>query len=258
MRILTVSPPSRIVWIYAWTASRTSCERFPCDVLPFRNSSISSRFSFSSRSVIRSFSSIRIPRLNRGKGYDEVIHHSAQLWRVVRRILEHGTYTCCQLSYDVGQRASIAARNHAQNGPGIFILYAIWKTPLRSHKPGSIHAPIRREKLYENRSYVHAWRRSHVPAAVDGKGRSPAAPRDEAFDLDRGPGQSPIAPPSGLRKRGRTRSSARRRTPGAWRNRATCRRSRRSGNPRGSGNTCTSRARMPAARSGTPPCRIHT
>src|SRR2546426_5418042 len=78
MRILTVSPPSRIVWIYAWTASRTSCERFPCDVLPFRNASISSRFSFSRRRVIRSFSSIRIPRLNRGKRYDEVIHHSAQ------------------------------------------------------------------------------------------------------------------------------------------------------------------------------------
>src|SRR2546422_1652571 len=78
MRILTVSPPSRIVWIYAWTASRTSCERFPCDVLPFRNSSISSRFSFSRRRVIRSFSSIRFPRLNHGKGYDDVIHHSAQ------------------------------------------------------------------------------------------------------------------------------------------------------------------------------------
>src|SRR5213593_3761608 len=78
MRILTVSPPSRIVWIYAWTASRTSCERFPCDVLPFRNASISSRFSFSRRRVIRSFSSIRFPRLNHGKRYDEVIHHSAQ------------------------------------------------------------------------------------------------------------------------------------------------------------------------------------
>src|SRR5712691_7025232 len=50
--------------------------------------------------------------------------------RVVRRILGHGTYTCCQLSYDVGQRTSIAARNHAWNGPRIFILYAIWKTPL--------------------------------------------------------------------------------------------------------------------------------
>src|SRR5947209_10355177 len=78
MRILTVSPPSRIVWIYAWTASRTSCERFPCDLLPFRNASMSSRFSFSSRRVIRSFSSIRIPRLNRENRYDEVIHHSAQ------------------------------------------------------------------------------------------------------------------------------------------------------------------------------------
>src|SRR2546427_3067927 len=166
MRILTVSPPSRIVWIYAWTASRTSCERFPCDVLPFRNSSISSRFSFSSRSVIRSFSSIRIPRLNRGKGYDEVIHHSAQFWRVVRRIQRHGTYTCCQLSYDVGQRASIAARNHARNGPRIFILYAIWKTPLRSHKPGSIHAPIRREKLYAHRSYVRACRRRQADGAL--------------------------------------------------------------------------------------------
>ncbi len=179
-------------------------------------------------------------------------------WRVVRRILGHGTYTCCQLSYDVGQRASIAARNHAWNGPRIFILYAIWKTPLRSHKPGSMNAPIRREKLYENHPYVRAWPRSHVPAAVDGKGRSPAAPRDEAFDLDRGPGQSPVAPQSGLRKRGRTRSPARRRTPGASRNQATFRRLRRSGNPRGSENTCTSRARMPAGRSGTRPCRIRT
>src|SRR5437016_9047960 len=212
---------------------------------------LSTSFRWSSISFTRS-------RLNRGKRYDEVIHHSAQFWRVVRRILEHGTYTCCQLSYDVGQRVSIAARNHAQNGPRIFILYAIWKTPLRSHEPGSIHAPIRREKLYENRSYVRAWRRSHVPAAVDGKGRRPAAPRDEAFDLDRGPGQSPVAPQSGLRKRGRTRTPAPRRTPGGSRNRATCRKSRRSGNPRGSENTCTSRARMPAARSGTPRCRIRT
>src|SRR6266705_1606689 len=170
--------------------------------------------------------------------------------RVVRRILGHGTYTCCQLSYDVGQRASIAARNHAWNGPRIFILYAIWKTPLRSHKQGAMNGPIRREKLYENRSYVRAWPRSHVRAAVDGKGRSPAAPRDEAFDLDRGPGQSPVAPQSGLRKRGRTRSPARGRRPGASRNRAICRRSRRSGNPRGSERRYTSPARTPAGRSG--------
>src|SRR5436309_10085443 len=37
-------------------------------------------------------------------------------WRVVRRIQGHGTYTLCQLSYDVGQRVSIAPRNQAWNG----------------------------------------------------------------------------------------------------------------------------------------------
>src|SRR3989441_1614812 len=256
MRILTVSPPSRIVWIYAWTASRTSCERFPCDVLPFRNSSISSRFSFSSRRGIRSFSCIRIPRLNHGNRYDEVIHHSRNFRRVGRRILAYGTYSLCQLSYDVGQRASIVARSQAWNGPRIFILYAIWKTARRSHELAAIHPSMPREKLYENRPYVRAWPRSPVPAAVDGRSRRPAAPRDEAFDLDHGPGLSPVAPPSGRRKGGRTRSPARRRRPGASQNRATYGRLRRSGNPRGSGSTCTSPARTPAGRNGIPPCRI--
>src|SRR5438552_2584269 len=55
------STPSRMAWMYAWTASRTSWERFPWDVFSFKNASISSRFSFSSRSVIRSFSSIPDP-----------------------------------------------------------------------------------------------------------------------------------------------------------------------------------------------------
>src|SRR5206468_9963095 len=147
MRILTVSPPSRIVWIYAWTASRTSCERFPCDVLPFRNASISSRFSFSSRRVIRSFSYIRIPRLNYVNGMTRSYTIPRNFWRVVRRIQGHGTYTLCQLSYDVGQRVSIASRNQAWNGPRIFILYAIWKTARRSDERGAINAPIPREKL---------------------------------------------------------------------------------------------------------------
>ena len=179
-------------------------------------------------------------------------------WRVVRRIQGHGTYSLCQLSYDVGQRVSIAPRNQAWNGPRIFILYAIWKTARRSDERGAINAPIPREKLYENRSYVRAWPRSPVPAAVDGRSRRPAAPRDEAFDLDRGPGLSLVAPPSDRRKRVRTRSPARRRRPGASQNRATCGRLRRSGNPRGSGSTCTSRARTPAGRNGIPPCRIRT
>src|SRR5947208_15803669 len=70
-------------------------------------------------------------------------------WRVVRRIQGHGTYSLCQLSYDVGQRVSIAPRNQAWNGPRIFILYAIWKTARRSDERGAINAPIPREKLYE-------------------------------------------------------------------------------------------------------------
>src|SRR5206468_7669873 len=63
-------------------------------------------------------------------------------WRVVRRIQGHGTYSLCQLSYDVGQRVSIAPRNQAWNGPRIFILYAIWKTARRSDERGAINAPI--------------------------------------------------------------------------------------------------------------------
>src|SRR6266571_9193992 len=55
--------------------------------------------------------------------------------RVVRRILRHGTYTCCQLSYDVGQRVSIVARNRAWKSLSIFILYAKWKTPLVDDEP---------------------------------------------------------------------------------------------------------------------------
>src|SRR2546430_9930615 len=183
MRILTVSPPSRIVWIWAWTASRTSCERFPCDVLPFRNSSISSRFSFSSRSVIRSFSSIRIPRLNRGKRYDEVIHHSAQFWRVVRRILGNGTYTCCQLSYDVGQRPPSRLEITPRMGLGFLFGMPYGRRLCGATNPGRSTLRFPREKLYENRSYVRAWPRSHVPAAADGKGTSLAAPRDEPFAL---------------------------------------------------------------------------
>src|SRR5437879_11466642 len=42
-----------------WTASRHSCERFLYPGLSARNWSINSRFFCSSRSVIRSFSSIR-------------------------------------------------------------------------------------------------------------------------------------------------------------------------------------------------------
>src|SRR2546427_11688534 len=60
--------------------------------------------------------------------------------RVVRRILGHGTYTCCQLSYDVGQRASIVSRNRAWNGRPLFILYAKWKTPLGDDEPVDRHS----------------------------------------------------------------------------------------------------------------------
>src|SRR5947209_2875241 len=151
MRILTVSPPSRIVWIYAWTASRTSCERFPCDVLPFRNASISSRFSFSSRRVIRSFSSIRIPRLNHVNRYDEVIHHSAQFLACCAPY--PGARYIYSLSIVIRRRTKglHRASKPGVEWPQIFILYAIWKTARRSDERGAINAPIPREKLYENR-----------------------------------------------------------------------------------------------------------
>src|SRR5207245_11540660 len=90
-------------------------------------------------------------------------------WRVVRRILRHGTYTCCQLSYYVGQRASIVARNCAWIDGSIFILYVKCKTPLIPVERGRLVPRMRREKLYENRSYVRAWPRSYVEPAVKRK-----------------------------------------------------------------------------------------
>src|SRR2546428_9108981 len=192
MRILTVSPPSRIGWIYARTASRTCWERFPCDVLPFRNASISSRFSFSRRRVIRSFSSIRIPRLNRGKRYDEVIHHSAQFSACCPPY--PGARYIYSLSIVIRRRTMGLHRRSASclEWPFDFILYAKWKTPLVGDERGRSALRIRREKLYENRSYLRAWRRSRLDPALDGTSPRPAEPPSAVVALDRGPGRRPV------------------------------------------------------------------
>jgi len=174
--------------------------------------------------------------------------------RVVRRILGHGTYSLCQLSYDVGQRVSIASQNRAWNGPRIFILYAKWKTALRSHEPGPVNPPIPREKLYENRSYLRACRRRRDDGAAARQSRGPVEPGPDSDARDCGRGPSPVAPGSGVRKRARNRRAARRRNP--RREQATCGKSRPGGNPHGTGRMCTSRARTPAGRNGIPPCRI--
>src|SRR6266571_3073170 len=249
MRILTVSPPSRIVWIYAWTASRTSCERFPCDVLPFRNSSISSRFSFSRRRVIRSFSSIRFPRLNHGKGYDEVIHHSAQF------------SACCPpypearyiylLSIVIRRRTKGLHRRSESCLESPFDFYFVCQMEDASwrRRTGRSALRIRREKLYENRSYVRLWRGRRADPALDGKGPRPAAPR-AVVALDRG--RRPVDHQRGGGRRGPTLAHARRESFAAAGDRSTCGRSKPSGNPRGSANTYTSRARTPLGRSGTP------
>src|SRR2546422_11126129 len=47
-------------------------------------------------------------------------------WRVVRRIQRDGTYSLCQLSYDVGQRVSIGARNQA---PGFLFCMPYGRRP---------------------------------------------------------------------------------------------------------------------------------
>ena len=174
--------------------------------------------------------------------------------RVVRRIQGHRTYTLCQLSYDVGQRASIGSQNRAWNRPHIFILYAEWKTALRRPEPGSANPPIPREKLYENRSYVRACPRSRAGDAVARPSRDRAEPRHDLGVLDRGRSPSPLAPSSGVRKRARTRDAGRRQSP--WRERSACGRSKPSGNLHGSASTYTSHARTPAGRNGIPPCRI--
>ncbi len=176
--------------------------------------------------------------------------------RVVRRIQRHGTYSCCQLSYDVGQRVSIAGRHRAWNDLSTFILYAKWKTPFTRDEGGSIDAPIPREKLYENRSYLRACPRRQADGAVARRSRDHAAPRPDGIALDYGRGPSPVAPMSGVRKGARTCRVAWWQSP--ERGQATYGRSRPSGNPRGSGTTFTSRARTPAGRNGTPRCRTRT
>src|SRR5712691_5853768 len=178
--------------------------------------------------------------------------------RVVRRIQRHGTYSCCQLSYDVGQRVSIAGRHRAWNDLSTFILYAKWKTPFTRDEGGSIDAPIPREKLYENRSYLRACPRRQADGAVARRSRDHAAPRPDGTALDYGRGPSPVAPPFDVRKRGLAGDRARRQSPEGPRGRATCDRSRPSGNPRGSERRHTSHARTPAGRNGTRPCRIRT
>ncbi len=178
--------------------------------------------------------------------------------RVIRGILKHGTYTCCQLSYDVGQRVSIAARNRAWNDRSIFIWYAKWKPPLVADERGRAALPILREKLYENRSYVRAWPRSCVEPAVGGKRPKPAELRSAAVAPDRGPSRRPVDLSPGVGKRDLIPAPARRRSLGAAEDRSTCGRSRPSGNPHGSANMYTSRARRSVGRSGTPPCRTHT
>ena len=178
--------------------------------------------------------------------------------RVVRRILRHGTYTCCQLSYDVGQRGSIVARRHAWKGRSIFIPYAKWKAPLIPVERGRSVLRIRREKLYENRSYVRAWRRSRAEPAVGGKSRKPAALPSAAVVLDRGPSRRPVDRSPAVGKRRPGRGPAGQESLGAAPDRSTCGRSSPSGNPRGIANTYTSRARNPGGRNGTPPSRIRT
>jgi len=178
--------------------------------------------------------------------------------RVIRGILKHGTYTCCQLSYDVGQRVSIAARNRAWNDRSIFIWYAKWKPPLVADERGRAALRIPREKLYENRSYVRAWPRSWIEPAVGGKRPNPNARPSAAVAPDRGPSRRPVDLSPGVGKRGPIPAPGRRRSLGAEQDRSTCGRSRPSGNPRGSANTYTSHARRSVGRSGTPLCRIRT
>jgi len=61
---------------------RTSFERFPNDAFASRNAFDQSRFSFSSRSVIRSFFVIQIPSPRPREEYDAVIHPACDFWRV--------------------------------------------------------------------------------------------------------------------------------------------------------------------------------
>src|SRR2546425_990093 len=70
---------------------------------------------------------------------------------------------------------------------------------------------IRREKLYENRSYVRAWRRSRLDPAVGAKGPRPAAPPSAVVALDRGPGRRRVDRRGCGRRRGHARARRRRR-----------------------------------------------
>src|SRR2546428_228685 len=245
--------------MYAWTASRTSAERFPCDVFSFKNASISSRFSFSSRSVIRSFSSIQVPRPDRGNPYDEVIQHSARF------------LACCPpypgprylypLSIVIRRRTKGLHRPAKSAAVGDFDFYFVCQIEDAKILAADTQnrGVLRREKLYEKRSYLRAWRRRPARGVAGNRRLGPLArPQSGRPGLLRGRSRVLVENPSSQRDLDRAgdRPPVGLQSPHARSTRLTFGGSSRNGRRLGRRPACTSPRRTRLGRNGTRTGRI--
>ena len=174
-------------------------------------------------------------------------------------ILGDGTYTLCQVSYDVGHgppsRRKLAFRAGGSFYPVCRIKEASFSLPKSPRARAS-----RTRKLYANASYGRVWRVENRPLAVARPGadrprrmrnRLPIGPAGRReLGLDRLPAVHD-RPPTPSRDDVRLRGGlgrARSRGPRRW----TCGAFRSDGRPLGIRPTCTSRARTPPGRNGSP------
>src|SRR2546428_11383885 len=100
-------------------------------------------------------------------------------------------------------------------------------TPHTGDERDRLALRIRREKLYENRSYLRAWLGSRVDPAAAGESPDPAAPPSAVVVLDRGPGPRRVDRRGCGGRRGHAWARAPGQGRGAGRERAAFARSRR-------------------------------
>lgn len=178
-------------------------------------------------------------------------------------ILADGTYTFCQLSYDVGQGPPSHRKSDRGTSGPFYPFYRI-KEASFSLRESSRKPSGRTRKLYANALYGRVWPEENRPLAVARRGggrlgsagrRPPIGPAgrsvdvpDRLLDADgRPPWRTDLRPRGGL---GRTRSRGIRR----W----TCGESRHDGRPPGTRRRCTSRERTPHGRNGSRRSPIRT
>jgi hypothetical protein len=185
-----------------------------------------------------------------------VIHHSGISWRFCGCILGDGTYTFCQLSYDVGHGLPLRPKSVRGASGGFYPVCRIKKASF-SH-PESLRKPSgRTRKLYPNALYGWVWPEENQPLAAARRvgarpgrlgNRRPVGPAERSKAASDRLGDADGRPPS--RADPSLRAGFRR--PGSRHlRRSTCGASRLDGKPPGRRPRCTSRGQTPPGRSGS-------